>query len=203
MYPSARDWKIKHVPQHVGGFRYGRRKGHVNANFDNKAGHKQPRQNDIQNGKPLIEINLSESNTISATVENVSAEYLIDTGASINLIDHDFLHSTLLSVKSMIEASRTSPRVANGSKLAMTGFIVLNITVNGIVYSVLKYCSNLSTQIILGNEFFKKYCVSIDCGASKLNLKKHSQMRVLEKQEIPPHTQSVVRGRINCQTDYQ
>ena len=64
MYPSARDRKMKHVPQHVGGFRYGHRKGHVNANFDNKVGHKQPRQNDIQNGKPLIELNLIYHNQI-------------------------------------------------------------------------------------------------------------------------------------------
>ena len=65
----------------------------------------------------------------------------------------------------MIEASRTSARVANGSNLAMTGFIVLNITVNGVFYSVsLNITPNLSTQIILGKEFLKKHCVSIDCG---------------------------------------
>ena len=52
-------------------------------------------------------------------------------------------------------------------------------------------------KIILGNEFLKNYCVSIDGGASKLKLKKRSQMRVLEKQEIPPHTQSVVRVKLS------
>ena len=72
MYPSARDRKIKHVPQHVGGFRYGRRKGHVNANFDNKAGHKQPRQNDIQNGKPLIEVNGSQLAKMKQSIPDMS-----------------------------------------------------------------------------------------------------------------------------------
>ena len=105
----------------------------------------------------LSPLNLSGSNTISATVENVSVECLIDTCASINLIDHDFLHSALPSVKSMIEASHTSARVANGSNLAMTGFIVLNITVNGVVCSVsLNIARNLKYTNYFGKRVFEE-----------------------------------------------
>ncbi len=200
MYPSARERKLKHVQKHADGSKYRRRNEHVNANFDNKVGHKPkpPRQNNIQNSKTFIEVDLSESNTISATVNNVSVECLIDTGASINLIDHDFLHSALPFVKSQIETSRASARVANGGNLEMTGFIVLNILVNGIAYPApLNIARNLSSNVIIGSDFLRKHCLSIDCSSSKLKLKKRSQIRVLEMQEIPPHTQSVVRAKLS------
>ena len=205
MYPSARDRKRnKHVQNHAGGNEYSRKNEHVYAfaNCDKKGGHSPLPpygDSDMNNSDLFVEINLSDSNTISASINCNPVECLVDTGASINLINHDWLYSNLHSVHHMIQKPRIkSARVANGSDLEVTGFLVLVISVNGVLFPVpLNIARNLSSCIILGKKFLKKHCAIIDCGASKLKLKKRSQIRVLEKQEIPPHTQSVVCAKLN------
>ena len=75
-----------------------------------------------------IEINLSRSNTISASVDGSAVQCLIDTGASVNLINHDWLHNNIPSIASSIQKPRLDmARAANGSDLDITGFIVLPI----------------------------------------------------------------------------
>jgi hypothetical protein len=204
MYPSAKQSVSKmHVQKHAGGSK-NRRKEHVNtfANCDIKGGHSSlPTfdQSDMSNSDLFIEINLSDSNTISASINGNQVESLIDTGASINLIDHDWVHAKMPSIQHMIQKPRIqAARAANGSDLKVTGFVMLLMSINGVHYPVpLNIARNLSSCIILGRQFLKQHGAVIDCGRSKLKLKKRSQIRVVEKQEIPPHTQSVVRAKIS------
>lgn len=153
----------------------------------------------MQKSELFIEINLSDRNTISACIDGAAVECLIDTGASINLIDQNWMHSKLPSVCHMIQKPRIKcARAANGSDLKIEGFILLPILVNGELFPVpLNVSRNLNASVILGKKFLQKHGAIIDCGRSKLKLKKHSQIRVLEKQEIPPHTQSVVKARLS------
>jgi len=115
------------------------------------------------------------------------------------LIDQNWLHNNLSSALHLVQKRCIkSARVANGSELEVTGFIVLLMSINGVLFSVpLHIAPQLSACIILGRKFLEKHCAIIDCGKSKLKLKKRSQIRVMEKQEIPPHTQSVVRAKIS------
>ena len=110
------------------------------------------------NSSEFIEIKLSDANTISAAINGNSIECLVDTGASINLIDHDWLYSNLPSVRDMIQKPRIQiARVANGSNLEITGFLVLFISVNGVLFQVpLSIARNLSSNMILGRMFLKK-----------------------------------------------
>jgi len=205
MYPSANERKKARVQKNADGTKFSHRNNEHVYSFvdcDKNAGHRRLppyKQSDIQNSELCIEINLSDTNTISVSVNGASVECLIDTGASINLIDHDWLHTNIPSVQHMIQKSRIKLALAaNGSNLEITGFIVLFISVNGVLFPVpLNIARDLNSDIILGRKFLKKHCAIIDCGNSKLKLKKRSHIRVLEKQEIPPHTQSIVRAKIS------
>ena len=57
---------------------------------------------------------------------------------------------------------------------------------------MLNVVRNLSSTIILGSQFLDKCHANIDCGSHRLRLQKISQVRVIERQEIPPKSQSVV-----------
>jgi hypothetical protein len=146
-----------------------------------------------------IEINLSKLNTISTIVNGNPVQCLIDTGASVNLIDHDWFHANLPDLRSSIEKSRVAEaRAANGSSLGITGFIVLSISVNGTQFPVpVNIARQLSTRIILGSQFLNRHGARIDCASRKLRLAKQSKIRVLEKQEIPSHTQYVVCAKLS------
>ena len=203
MYPSVMDRrKNKHVRKHAGGSSRCKYEHVYSANCDNMKGrgHDPPfEQNEMSNAEIWVEVDLSDMNTISTSVNGNLVESLIDTGSGINLIDENWLLDNLSSFLHMIEKPRIkSARVANGSDLEVTGFIVLLMSINGVLFSVpLHIARKLSSRIILGKKFLQKHCAVIDCGRSKLKLKKRSQIRVLEKQEIPPHTQSVVRAKIS------
>ena len=146
-----------------------------------------------------IEINLSKLNTIAAFVNGNPVQCLIDTGASVNIIDHDWFHANLSHLRFSIEKSRVAEaRAANGSSLEITGFIVLSISVNGTQFPVpMNIARNLSTRIILGSQFLNRHCARIDCESRTLRLAKESKILVIEKQEIPAHTQSVVCARLS------
>ena len=65
-----------------------------------------------------IEINLSKLNTIAAFVNGNPVQCLIDTGASVNIIDHDWFHANLSHLRFSIEKSRVAEaRAANGTVL--------------------------------------------------------------------------------------
>ena len=146
-----------------------------------------------------IEINLSELNTISTFVNGNPVQCLIDTGASVNLIDHDWFHANLSELRHDVEKSRlVNARAANGSNVDITGFVVLSVSVNGTQFPVpVNIARNLSTRIILGSQFLNRHCAQIDCASRTLRLAKQSVIRVIEKQEIPPHTQSVVCAKLS------
>jgi len=195
MYPSAKDSRRnKHVHKHAGGVGNSSRRSYEHVYFtdcDNKKGQGSVppfRQSDMSNTEIWVEVDLSDTNTISTSVNGTPVESLVDTGAGINLIDQNWLHNNLSSALHLVQKRRIkSARVANGSDLEVTGFIVLLMSINGVLFSVpLHIAPQLSACIILGRKFLEKHCAIIDCGKSKLKLKKRSQIRVMEKQEIPP-----------------
>ena len=77
------------------------------------------------NYSKYIETDLSHDYTIEATINNVSVECLVDSGAKqINLINHDWLCINLPNERSKIDSScLRSVRVANGSEMIIIGFL--------------------------------------------------------------------------------
>ena len=95
-------------------------------------------------------------------------------------------------------------RVANGSEMIITGFIVLPVCIKGTVFLTPLYITrNLSTNIILGSKCLNDNRANIDCGYRRLGLQIQSQIRVIEKQEIPPKSQSVVCAKLSNKFPYQ
>lgn len=146
-----------------------------------------------------IETKFSDSNTIPVTIGNKTMECLIDTGASINLIDHDSFHSLDVSHKLAVKPPRVKfARTANNTDLEITGFVVMPVSVKGSEFQVpMNIARNLSQQVILGSHFLRKHKANIDFGSQSIRLCKKSQLRVVNRQEIPPRSQSVVRARIS------
>ena len=149
--------------------------------------------------RSFTETNLSNSNTILASVNGKSFQCLIDTGASINLIDHDWFYSNLPELGPSVKASRVvNARAANGSSLEITGFVVLSLTVDSTEFpTYVNIARNLSTRMILGSQFLNRHGANIDCASRKVKLAKQSIIRVVDKQEIPPLTQSVVCAKLS------
>ena len=146
-----------------------------------------------------VDIKLSEWNTISASIQNRHVQCLVDTGATINLIDHNWLVSNLPAGSYKIEKPRIRlARAANGSDMCISGFIILPLSIDGSVFvTPLNVAHNLNESVILGSTFLRKHGAVINCGTDRLTLNKKSQIRVLQKQEIPPHSQSIVRAKIS------
>lgn len=142
-----------------------------------------------------VQVQLSEWNTISACILDKPVECLIDTGASINLIDHDWFMTNLPSLANNLQKPCIDiARAANGSDILITGFVKLSISINNndFDYVPLNVARDLSQKIILGSKFLKRHGANIDCANSILTLQKMSQLRVLQKQEIPAHTQTIL-----------
>ena len=98
-----------------------------------------------------------------------------------------------------MEQSRISlARAANGSDMQISGFVNLPLSIDGSIFvTPLNVAHNLSETVILGSMFLRKHGAVINCATDTLTLNKKSQIRVLEKQEIPPHTQSIVRAKLS------
>ena len=132
------------------------------------------------NYSKYIETDLSHDYTIEATINNVSVECLVDSGAKqINLINHDWLCINLPNERYKIDSScLRSVRVANCSEMIITGFIVLPVCIKGTVFLTPLYITrNLGTNIILGSKFVNDNRANIDCGSRRLGLQIKSQIR--------------------------
>ena len=148
-----------------------------------------------------VDVKFSEWFTISAAIQNKQVHCLVDTGASINLIDHDWLINNLPTGSYTVESSRiSSARAANGSDMQISGFVTLSLTIDGSNFvTPFNVAPNLSESVILGSKFLKKHGAVINCGTNTLSLNTKSQLRVIKKQEIPPHSQSVLCAKISNQ----
>ena len=81
---------------------------------------------------------------------------------------------------------------------------MLPVCIKGTVFLTPLYITrNLSTNIILGSKFLNDNRANIDCGSRRLGLQIKSQIRVIEKQEIPPKSQSVVCAKLSNTFPYQ
>jgi hypothetical protein len=145
-----------------------------------------------------VQIQLSSLNTIKASILGISANCLIDTGASINIINYDWLLTNVPSREYTLEKPRiNSARVANGGDMIINGFVKLPLSIsnNYITEVPFSVVQGLSQTIILGSQFLNKHGASINCAKRTVTLNKISQMRVIEKQEIPAHSQSIIKAQ--------
>ena len=117
----------------------------------------------------------------------------------VHKYDHNWLESNLPSSSYKLEKPRIRlARAANGSDMCISGFVILPLSIDGNIFvTPFNVARNLSESIILGSMFLRKHGAVINCGKDQLTLNKKSQIRVLEKQEIPPHSQSIVRAKIS------
>jgi hypothetical protein len=132
-------------------------------------------------------------------VHNEPVNCLVDTGASINLVDHDWLVTKLPMVANNMGKPRiNSARAANGSDMSITGFISLPLSIEGNNFvTPLHVARNLSQNLILGSLFLNRHGANINCATRTLSLEKKSQLRVNEKQEIPARTQTIVCAKLS------
>lgn len=142
---------------------------------------------------------LNRSNSITAVVNDTTVQCLIDTGANLNVIDHDWFQTHCQSLVTTVETSKVAEiKVANCDNLTITGSVTLPVVIEGVSLSVcFTLVKRLCTEVILGSQFLNLNKAVIDCGSGKLHLNKKSQMRVKQRQEIPPHSQSIVCAKIS------
>jgi hypothetical protein len=141
-------------------------------------------------------------NTIKANIFGSNAQCLIDTGASINLIDYDWLTTRVRDDAYRLENPQIkSARVANGTDMHIRGFAKLSISINNHTFVEVPFSvvQGLSQTVILGSQFLNKHGAQIDCGKRTVTLNKISQLRVIEKQEIPAHSQSIIGAKCSNQ----
>ena len=84
----------------------------------------------VNNGRK-VKIQLSTLNTFSANIFYKTVRYLIDTGASIHLIDYEWLISNFHNDAYRLEKPRfNSARVVSGADMPIEGFVVLSLSIN-------------------------------------------------------------------------
>ena len=152
---------------------------------------------DLKSDNNNIEIDLSLSNTINMTIHGVQVEALVDTGATVCLIDYDWLQENVPTRRNLIEKPRLiSAKTANNSDLDIAGFINLPVIINNCCYFIdFHVVHNITLDIILGTQFLINLGANINYVSRKVKLNKKSQIRVCTKQIIPPRTQSVICGK--------
>ena len=142
-----------------------------------------------------VQIQLSDTCTIPGKIFGNATPCLIDTGAYINLINYEWLTTKVdKNSYNMGPAEIESAGVANGDTMPIKGFVTLPISINNHTFDEIPFyvVQGLSQSIILGLEFLNKHDANIDCAKRTVTLNKVSQLRVIEKQEIPPHSQSII-----------
>ncbi len=146
-----------------------------------------------------VEVDFDDDTFIDISISAQITKALLDSGSWSNLIDSDFWESLDISRQIPVHPPRMKKAcTANKSYLNIIGFVHIPIRIENSVFRVPMYIAcNLNQRIILGKKFLKQYQAKIDYQSQKLRLYKKSQLRVIEKQEIPPHTQSVVRARVS------
>ena len=117
----------------------------------------------------------------------------------MNLIDFAFWKSLDISREVKVHCPRIKQaRTANKSLLNITGFVVVPLYIQGYKFDVpMNIAENLNQNVILGKKFLKQHQAKIDYETHKLRLYRRSHLRAIDRQEIPPHSQSVVRARVS------
>ncbi len=147
-----------------------------------------------------VKVPLSKWNTILANICGKTVSCLIDTGASINLVNCDWLIANIPENTYRLEKPRVnSARVANGTDMPIMGFVTLPIKINNHTFVEVPFnvARGLAQTMILGSKFLNKHGAIINCRERTVILDKISQLRVVQKQEIPAHSQSIIHAKLS------
>ena len=116
------------------------------------------------------------------------------------MIDYEWLISNFHNDAYRLEKPRfNSARVVSGADMPIEGFVDLSLSINNHTCNEVPFnvVQGLSQTFILGLQFLNKYGATINCAERTLTLDKISQLRVIEKQEIPAHSQSIIRAKLS------
>lgn len=172
-------------------------------NLHNKTGqtHKTHHNPNFVDKGQKVHIQMSPFNTIEANILGETVECLIDTGSlDINLVDYTWL-TECVGVHNLKESHITSARVANGSMMSIKGFVPLSLVIKGCSFDDVMFgvVEDLSQTVIIGSKFLNDYGAKIDCAKRTVSLYKVSQLRVINKVDIPPHSQSIISAQCTRQ----
>ena len=100
-----------------------------------------------------VNVKFNEWFTIPAAIQGHYADCLVDTRASINLIDECWLKTNLDDHSFVIHPSKIQKaRAANGSDMHISGLVTLSLTIEDSCFDTIFHVTpNLSESAILGN----------------------------------------------------
>ena len=173
-------------------------KNEININLDNKKKNRKERM-----FTPM---------KISGKINNQESPIIIDTGASISVIDHEFYKE--LNSKLPISKIEKVITDAQGNKLNVVGKVMLFLSIGMTKFKVKLYViNNLSNSVIIGNDYLQKWGITIDYKQGFIWTDKRSFFKfnveedystcgeliyTIEDLKIPPRSNMFINGFIKC-----
>lgn len=136
-----------------------------------------------------------EANTVKGVIGNRRVNPLIDTGASISVIDGGLFHKVFAG-QGQISRMDTDCELADGSQVRTKGIWSTKVTLGVAAYPIDLYIwPSVSRGIIIGREFLRKHemAISYKC----VQKPKIYSVRVVEDMIIPPRRRAEVVGMVD------
>ena len=148
---------------------------------------------------PTHEILLSPDNTIEVTIHGEQFDALVDTGSNSTILGRDILEifPQFLESHKPIKKGPTGGVTANGAHMPFIGKITIPITIENTTYEIPCFvCPEMTTPIILGNDFLRATKAEIDFNKTIMKISHKNAIMAATNLKIPPKTQFTVSGKL-------
>lgn len=135
-----------------------------------------------------------ETNTVKGIIGNTRVNPLIDTGASISVIDRN-LFSKVFAGQGLVQEFDTDCELADGSSIKTRGIWATKVVLGVVAYPIELYIwPRVSRGMIIGREFLRNHGVVISYKTRKTG--KAYGVEAVEDMLIPPRRRAEVVGMI-------
>ena len=146
--------------------------------------------------------------TVPVQLNGKSTRFLVDTGASMSVIDYKHLQELYDGLPPMTQAGVSRAiQTVSGEQLPIVGTVTVTLNVAGGAYPwELKVIKGLTYRAVLGRDFLRAHGAVINLQTSMLELEDHPpntcmeelrSIHVLSTYVIPPRSEAVIPARVH------